>query len=87
MLQENDFLNTDKEAIKLNKNKFIKDYQEDFLMSDKDFKRYIVLCHNKRLKRGLNIPKVDLCSDYKTREEFKTAEKEFLKICVDAHGP
>lgn len=55
----------------------------DYLMTNRDFKIYLDLCHKERTKRGLNIPNKDLTSDYKSFELLKTAEKEFINVVFE----
>lgn len=65
--------------------------EDDYLMSDEDFKVYSKLVHKERTKRGLKVeswtdsrgqtvPAWNTTSDYKSREALKKAEKDFLEV-------
>jgi hypothetical protein len=55
---------------------------EDYLMTDDDFKKYMKLCHEERLHRGMQVPSEELSSDYLTRTIMEQKEKEFVAIVL-----
>jgi len=59
----------------------------DYLMPDKEFKKYLDLRHAERTKRGLKIPSAELSSDYESYKKLRESEDKLLETFINQIEP
>jgi hypothetical protein len=74
-------------------NKIITSFKQDYLMSEKDFKKYLQLVHKVRLSKGLKLnynkfkwainEPWNLCADAETRPILISAKKNLLECGIN----